>query len=62
MLDDLDVLHSVPSMADALIHTAFQSHFSKLAENAEQSGALLRRLEALWSWRARTARFSPLRA
>jgi nucleoside-diphosphate-sugar epimerase len=35
-LDDLDALHSAASVADAVIHTAFNHDFSKFAENAEQ--------------------------
>jgi nucleoside-diphosphate-sugar epimerase len=35
-LDDLDVLHSAASAADAVIHTAFNHDFSRVAENAEQ--------------------------
>jgi len=35
-LDDLDALHRAASMADAVIHTAFNHDFSKFAENAEQ--------------------------
>lgn len=35
-LDDLDVLRSAASAADAVIHTAFNHDFSKFAENALQ--------------------------
>jgi nucleoside-diphosphate-sugar epimerase len=35
-LDDLDVLRSTASAADAVIHTAFNHDFSKFAENAAQ--------------------------
>jgi nucleoside-diphosphate-sugar epimerase len=35
-LDDLDALHRAASVADAVIHTAFNHDFSKFAENAEQ--------------------------
>lgn len=35
-LDDLDVLHSVATAADAVIHTAFNHDFSKYNESAEQ--------------------------
>ena len=34
-LDDLDILRSAASMADAVAHTAFNHDFSKFAENAE---------------------------
>lgn len=45
-LDDLDVLRSAASAADAVIHTAFNHDFSKFAENAEQDR---RAIEALGS-------------
>lgn len=35
-LDDLDVLRSAASAADAVIHTAFNHDFARFAENAEQ--------------------------
>jgi len=35
-LDDLEVLRSAALAADAVIHTAFNHDFSKLAENAQQ--------------------------
>jgi nucleoside-diphosphate-sugar epimerase len=35
-LDDLDLLRSAASAADAVIHTAFNHDFSKFAANAEQ--------------------------
>jgi nucleoside-diphosphate-sugar epimerase len=35
-LDDLDMLRSAASAADAVIHTAFNHDFSRFAENAEQ--------------------------
>jgi nucleoside-diphosphate-sugar epimerase len=35
-VDDLDILRSAASSADAVIHTAFNHDFSKFAENAEQ--------------------------
>jgi len=43
-LDDLDALHRAASSADAVIHTAFNHDFSKMAENAEQDR---RAIEAL---------------
>jgi nucleoside-diphosphate-sugar epimerase len=35
-LDDLDMLRTAASAADAVVHTAFNHDFSKFAENAEQ--------------------------
>ncbi|SCZ07320.1 SDR family oxidoreductase [Pseudomonas sp. NFACC37-1] len=35
-LDDLEILHSAASAADAVIHTAFNHDFSRFAENAQQ--------------------------
>lgn len=35
-LDDLDVLRTAASAADAVIHTAFNHDFSRFAENAQQ--------------------------
>ena len=43
-LDDLDALHGAASMADAVVHTAFNHDFSRFAENAEQDR---RAIEAL---------------
>lgn len=45
-LDDLSVLRSAASAADAVIHTAFNHDFSRFAENAEQDR---RAIEALGS-------------
>lgn len=45
-LDDLEVLRSAASVADAVIHTAFNHDFSRFAENAEQDR---RAIEALGS-------------
>lgn len=45
-LDELEVLRQTASMADAVIHTAFNHDFSKFAQNAEQDR---RAIEALAS-------------
>lgn len=43
-LDDLDTLRVVASMADAVIHTAFNHDFSKFIENAEQDRRVIEAL------------------
>ena len=43
-LDDLDVLHRAASVADAVIHTAFNHDFSKFAENAAQDQRVIETL------------------
>ena len=45
-LDDLDILRSAASAADAVIHTAFNHDFSKFAENAEQDARAIEILGA----------------
>ncbi len=45
-LDDLEILRAVASVADAVIHTAFNHDFSKFLENAAQDA---RAIEALGS-------------
>lgn len=52
-LDDLDALRNAASMADAVIHTAFNHDFSRFAENAEQDR---RAIEALGGALEGTAR------